>query len=323
MNVLPARCIAVLVLLLHVALGLSCGRKEGAGGRRLVVGFCQVGSESAWRSANTASIREEAARRGIDLRFADAQQKQENQIRALRAFLAQKVDVIAFAPVVETGFEPVLREIREAGIPVILSDRTVRVTDENLFACFLGADFVEEGRRAARFLIEASKGTARIVELEGTPGSAPAIDRKRGFAEEIAGHDGLRIIKSQSGDFNKAKGREVMEAILRSPEGRNLTAVYAHNDDMALGAIQALEAAGMNPGKDVLIVSIDGVRAAFDAIVAGRLNCTVECNPLLGPRIFDLAEALAAGRTVSKRVVVEEGVFTAAEAATALPGRKY
>lgn len=290
---------------------------------KLVVGFSQIGAESAWRTANTESIKGEAARRGIELRFADAQQKQENQIKALRAFIAQKVDAIAFSPVVETGWEPVLREIKQAGIPVFLSDRAVDVTDPSLFVTFIGSDFVEEGRRAARWLAEATGGQAVIAELQGTPGSAPAIDRKKGFEEVLAQYPGMKIVKSQSGDFTRAKGKEVMEAFLKSPEGATLTALYAHNDDMALGAIQAIEEAGRKPGRDIRIVSIDGVRAAFEAMIAGKLNCTVECNPLIGPLLFDAIEAHRAGRPVAKRIVVEDQVFEQSRAAEVLPTRKY
>lgn len=292
-------------------------------GQRLVLGFAQIGAESAWRTANTESIKSEAAKRGIELRFSDAQQKQENQIRALRAFVAQGVDVIAFAPVVETGFEPVLREIKQAGIPVILTDRTVDVSDPTLFVTFIGADFVEEGRKAARWLAKATNGQARIAELQGTPGAAPAIDRKKGFEEVLREHPGMKIIKSQSAEFTRAKGKEVMEALLKSAEGKQITAVYAHNDDMALGAIQALDEAGRNPGKDVLVVSIDGVRGAFEAMVAGKLNCTVECNPLIGPLLFDTAEAVKAGKTVPRRIDTPGAVFEQRQAAEALKTRKY
>jgi simple sugar transport system substrate-binding protein len=306
-------------------LATGCGQKQTAssGEETLTVGFSQIGAESAWRTANTDSIKAEAAKRGINLQFADAQQKQENQIKALRSFIAQGVDVIAFSPVVETGWEPVLKEIKQAGIPVVLSDRAVKVSEEGLYVTFIGSDFVEEGRRAARWLAEKTGGKAVIAELVGTPGSAPAIDRKKGFEEIIANHEGMRIIKSQSGDFTRAKGKEVMETFLKSPEGRQITALYAHNDDMALGAIQAIEEAGLKPGTDILIVSIDGVRAAFEAMVAGKLNCTVECNPLIGPQLFDLIEKVARGEPVPARVAVEEGVFDQSQAAAALPTRQY
>ncbi|MCL4222249.1 MAG: ABC transporter substrate-binding protein [Phycisphaerales bacterium] len=287
----------------------------------LKVGFSQIGAESDWRKANSESIRSEAAARGVNLVFSDAQQKQENQIKALRTFIVQDVDVIVFAPVVKTGWEPVLREIRDAGIPVILTDR--RVENEDLYTTFIGADFVEEGRRAARFLADATSGNAVIAELEGTPGADPAIDRKKGFAEVLAQHPGMKIIKSQSGEFTRAKGREVMETFLKSPEGPSITALYAHNDDMALGAIQAIEEAGRRPGEDIIIVSVDGVRAAFEAMVEGKLNCTVECNPLLGPILFDTIEKIVAGQQVPKWIATEEGVFTRQTAAEDIKTRKY
>ena len=325
-------------LLLCIALGgamAGCGDKAessssstsqpsgGGGGKKAVVGFSQIGAESAWRIANTESIKSEAAKRGIDLKFADAQQKQENQIRALRSFVSQKVDVIAFSPVVTTGWEPVLREIKDAGIPVILTDRAVEVSDDSLYTTFIGADFIEEGRRAGKWLAEATGGKAVIAELQGTPGSAPAIDRKKGFDEIIAQHPDMKVIKSQTGEFTRAKGREVMEAFLKSAEGSQINALFAHNDDMALGAIQAIEAAGRKPGVDIKIVSIDAIKDAFVAMSDGKLNCTVECNPLLGPQLFDLVEKLRSGQTLPKRVVVEEGVFPQDKAKELLPTRTY
>lgn len=291
--------------------------------QKIMVGFSQIGAESAWRTANTDSIKSEAAKRGIDLKFADAQGKQENQIKAIRSFIAQQVDVIAFSPVVETGWEAVLKEAKEAGIPVILSDRAVKVSDPDLYVTFIGSDFVEEGRRAGKWAVEATGGKAVIAELQGTPGAAPAIDRKKGFEEVIASHPDMKIIKTQTGNFERAKGREVMEAFLKSPEGKQINLLYAHNDDMALGAIQAIEAAGLKPGVDIKIVSIDGVRDAFVAMTEGKLNCTVECNPLIGPQLFDLVEKVVEGKEVPKRVQVEEGVFTQEQAKEALPNRKY
>jgi simple sugar transport system substrate-binding protein len=290
---------------------------------KLVVGFSQIGAESAWRTANTDSIKAEAVKAGVELKFADAQQKQENQIKALRSFIAQEVDVIAFSPVVETGWEPVLREIKRAGIPVVLTDRAVKVSDSSLYVTFIGSDFVEEGRRAGKWLAEKTGGKAVIAELVGTPGSAPAIDRKKGFEEAIAAHPEMKIIKSQSGDFTRAKGKEVMETFLKSPEGKSITVLYAHNDDMALGAIQAIEEAGLKPGTDIVIVSIDGVKGAFEAMVAGKLNCTVECNPMIGAQLFDIVKKVAAKQPVPKRIAVEEGIFDQSTAAAALPTRQY
>lgn len=295
---------------------------SAAAAKPSTVGFSQIGAESAWRTAETESIRGEAARRGVTLRFHDAQQKQENQIRALRAFIAQKVDAIILAPVVASGWEPVLKEARAARIPVVLVDRGVDVADESLFATLIASDFVEEGRMAARWLAEKLGGKGNIVELQGTPGAAPAIDRKRGFQEIIATHPELRIIRSQSGDFTRAKGKEVMEAFLKT-DAQKINAVYAHNDDMALGAIQAIEQAGLKPGTDILIVSIDGVRGAFEAMIAGKLNATVECNPLLGPAAFDAVEKLLAGQPVPKKIIVQDQLFEQSAAKELIETRKY
>jgi simple sugar transport system substrate-binding protein len=233
------------------------------------------------------------------------------------------VDVILLAPIVETGFEPVLKEAKAAGIPVILSDRRVATDDDSLYVTFIGSDFIEEGRRAGEWLAKKMDGNAVIAELQGTPGSAPANDRKKGFEEVLAKNPDMKIVLSQTGDFTRAKGKEVMEAFLKSPEGAKVNALYAHNDDMALGAIQAIEEAGKKPGTDIVIVSIDGVKGAFEAMVAGKLNCTVECNPLIGPQIFDAVEKVVKGETLPKRTKVEEGVFDQSQAAAELPNRKY
>lgn len=290
--------------------------------KKLVVGFSQIGAESGWRTAETESIRSEAAKRGVDLRFSDAQQKQENQIKALRTFVAQRVNAIILAPVVETGWEPVLREVKRAKIPVILVDRGIKVSDESLYTTLIASDFVEEGRLAGDWLVKKLDGKGNIAELQGTPGAAPAIDRKKGFEQAISKHPGLKIIKSQSGDFTRAKGKEVMEAFLKA-EGKNIQAVYAHNDDMALGAIQAIEEAGFKPGSDIIVVSIDGVKGAFEAMVAGKLNCTVECNPLLGPPAFDAVEAALGGKKLPKKTVVKDQVFDQSVAKDVIGQRKY
>jgi simple sugar transport system substrate-binding protein len=282
------------------------------------MGFSQIGSESDWRAANTVSIKSEAEKRGVDLRFADAQQKQENQIKALRSFIAQKVDIIAFSPVVETGWEPVLKEVQKAGIPVILTDRNVDVTDRSLYVTFIGSDFVEEGRRAARWFIENTTGDVKVFELRGTPGASCAIDRKNGFEEAIKDTPRIQIIHSQDGNFERGRGKEVTEAFLKTPKGKEFNALYAHNDDMALGAIQAMKEAGLKPGTDIKIVSIDAVKAAFEAMIAGELNCTVECNPLIGPQLFDLVEAL-----IKKRIVIQEDVYDAAVAKDVIKTRQY
>ena len=305
----------------------GCQKKEaaGSGPHEIVLGFSQIGAESEWRTANTNSIRSAAGEAGIRLKFSDAQQKQENQIKALRSFIAQRVDVIAFSPVVETGWETVLREAKAAAIPVIVTDRAVDVQDESLYVTLLGSDFVEEGRKAGRWLLENTKdrkGDLNIVELQGTVGSAPANDRKRGFLEIIAADPRYRIIRSQTGDFTRARGKEVMEAFLKA-EGKRINVLYAHNDDMAIGAIQAIEEAGLEPGQDILIISVDGVKGAFEAMMAGKLNVTVECNPLLGPQLVAAVKDVVAGKPLPRRIVTEESIFPMEMAHEVFPTRKY
>jgi len=311
----------VIAALIAAGLPLPAAFAQG----KIVLGFAQVGAESEWRTANTESIKSSAKDAGIELKFSDAQQKQENQIKAIRAFIAQKVDVIAFSPVVASGWGTVLREAKAAKIPVILSDRAVDEKDDSLWVSFMGSDFVEEGRRAGRWLVEKMKGTTtpvNIVELQGTVGSAPAIDRKKGFEEIIKADPKFKIIRSQTGDFTRAKGKEVMEAFLKA-EGKKINVLYAHNDDMAIGAIQAIEEAGMKPAKDIIIISVDAVKGAFEAMIAGKLNVSVECSPLLGPQLMQAVKDLKAGKTLPKRIVTQEGVFPMEVAAKEFPNRKY
>jgi len=293
--------------------------------KKIVLGFSQIGAESEWRTANTESIKQAAKDAGIELKFSDAQQKQENQIKAIRSFIAQKVDVIGLSPVVETGWDTVLQEAKAAHIPVILTDRAVDSKDKSLYVTFMGSDFVEEGRKAGRWLVEKekdNKGEVNIVELQGTVGSAPAIDRKKGFEEVISKDSRMKIIRSQTGDFTRAKGKEVMEAFLKA-EGKNINVLYAHNDDMAIGAIQAIEEAGLKPGKDITIISIDGVKGAFEAMMAGKLNVTVECSPLLGPQLMAAVKDVVAGKPVPPRILTKEGIFPQEVAAAEFPKRKY
>src|SRR5215211_3019581 len=283
----------------------------------LIVGYAQLGAESEWRVANTVSIKETAEQLGVELRFLDAQQKQENQIEAVRKLIIQRVDVIAISPIVETGWEDVFLEAKAAGIPIILVDRRAAVSEE-LYVAYLGSDFLEEGRRAARIMAELVNGKAIIVELAGTIGSAPANDRYTGFREVLADYPDMQIIDSQSGDFTRARGKEVMTAFMQK-YGTQITAVFAHNDDMALGAIQAIEEYGLNPGKDVKIVSVDAARGAFEAMIDGKLNATVECNPLLGPQFFELALKVMNGQPIPKWVPSIESVFFPEDALEVLP----
>ena len=289
----------------------------------LTLGFAQVGAESEWRTANTVSIKDAAKAAGITLKFSDAQQKQENQIKAIRSYIAQKVDIIAFAPVVTTGWDTVLMEAKKAKIPVILTDRSIETKYPSLYVTMIGSDFTEEGQKAAKWLLDNYKtpGDVNIVELQGTVGSAPAIERKKGFEEGIKADTRFKITRSQTGDFTRAKGKEVMEAFLKTD--KNIQVLFAHNDDMAIGAIQAIEAAGMKPGKDIIIVSIDAVKGAFEAMMAGKLNVTVECNPQLGPQLMAVAKEVKAGKEQPKWVKTKEGVFPMETAAKEFPNRKY
>ena len=288
----------------------------------LVVGFAQIGAESGWRDGETNSIKDTAEKLGVTLKFSDAQQKQENQIKAVRSFIAQKVDVIGIPPVVTTGFETVFKEAKDAGIPVIFIDRKADVP-EDYYATFIGSDFVLEGANAAIEMAKLMGEKGNIIELEGTVGAGPAIDRKKGFDDEMAAnHKDIVILESQSGDFSLAKGKEVAQALIKK-YGDKINGVYAHNDQMALGAIQALEEAGMKPGTEVFIVSVDGEKAAFQAMVDGKLNVTVECSPLLGPQFFEAALTLANGGTVDKWIKSNEGIYPPGHRAADLPSRVY
>jgi ABC-type sugar transport system substrate-binding protein len=287
----------------------------------LIVGYAQLGAESEWRSANTVSVKTAAEQLGVELRFSDAQQKQENQIQAIRSFIAQKVDVIGVAPLVETGWDEVFREAKDAAIPIVLVDRRA-VVPSDLYVTLMGSDFLEEGRNAARIMASLTNGQANIVELQGTTGSAPANDRYKGFREILKDYPDMKIIDSQDGDFTVARGREVMRAFLKT-HGNDITALFAHNDDMALGAIQAIEEYGLRPGVDIKIVSVDAARGAFEAMIAGKLNATVECNPLLGPEFLEVALKVVNGEPVPKWMPSKEGIFFPDNAKDILPTRKY
>ncbi|MEO3745518.1 ABC transporter substrate-binding protein [Plantactinospora sp. B5E13] len=319
--------VAVLGGVLVAATLSACGGGNGSGGAddgRITMGFSQVGAESGWRTANTDSVRKAAEEAGIELKFSDAQQKQENQIKAIRSFVQQKVDVIAFSPVVESGWDTVLKEAKDAGIPVILTDRAIDSPDKSLYKTFLGSDFVEEGKKAGQWLVEAYQGKSEqvnIVELQGSTGSAPANDRRDGFAEVIKADPKFKVIASQTGEFTRAKGKEVMDAFLKAHT--DIDVLYAHNDDMGLGAIEAIEAAGKKPGVDITIITVDAVRDGMQALADGKINFIVECSPLLGPQLMDLAKKVVAGETVPDRVVTEETTFTQEQAKAVLPQRQY
>lgn len=296
--------------------------------KMITIGFSQIGAESDWRKANTASMKSALSEEnGFELIFADAQQKQENQIKSVRDFIAQDVDVIAIAPVTETGWDTILGEARDAGIHVIIVDRMIKVSDPSLYTCWVGSDFQKEGEDAAEWLIDFVKkkgktGTQNIVVLQGTIGSSAEIGRTKGFNETIKKYSNFKILEEQSGEFTQAKGKEVMESWLK--QYKDIDVVIAQNDNMAFGAIAALKEAGKNPGKDVIIVSFDAVKAAFISMIAGDMNVSVECNPLHGPRVAKLAKKLINNEKVEKiQNVVDERVYPAETAATELPNRQY
>jgi len=323
------RLTTALALGLAVSTLAACGSGGDSGGSKkdngkITLGFAQVGAESGWRTANTKSIQDSATAAGITLKFSDGQQKQENQIKAIRSYIAQKVDVIAFSPVVESGWDAVLKEAKAAKIPVILTDRAVDSKDTTLYKTFIGSDFVLEGKKAGQWLVKEYQGKTdpvNIVELQGTTGSAPANDRKKGFGDVIAADPKFKIIASQTGDFTRAKGKEVMEAFLKA--NKNINVLYAHNDDMGLGALEAIQAAGLKPGVDIKIVTVDAVHDGMQALADGKINHIVECSPLLGPQLMDLVKKVHAGQEVQPRILTDESEFTPEQAKAVLPDRKY
>ena len=321
---------------------VGCGggdqaKKDGSGAKgdkQITMGFSQIGAESEWRTANTESIKQAAKDAGVNLQFSDAQQKQENQIKAIRSFIAQGVDIIAFVPIVETGWDTVLKEAKDAKIPVIVVDRAVKVSDDSLYVAKIGTDSVAEGKKVFQWIDEymtknnkapRSGDKFNIVELEGTVGSSVAIRRQEGFKDAMAASQNAgkyNLLASQTGEFTRQKGQEVMESFLKSDRDK-IDVLFAQNDDMALGAIQAIEAAGLKPGKDITVISIDGVKGIFQAMIEGKSNCTVECNPLQGPLLMETAKKILNGEKVEKLVYVDEGIFPADVAEKTLPERKY
>jgi ABC-type sugar transport system substrate-binding protein len=316
--------VLIVVSMLALAIGASAQAKK------IVVGFSQIGSESEWRNANTISMQNTFNEDpDVTLIYSDAQQKQENQIKAIRSFIARKVDVILFTALVETGYGPVLAEAQKAKIPVIMIDRDVAKEDQKYRLTIMGSDFTKEGEKAAEWLgvylkkqgIDDGKKPINIVQLEGTTGSAPAIDRATGFANGMKAHPNWKITRTQTGNFTVDGGKSVMEAFLKSD--KTIQVLYAHNDGMALGAIQAIKEAGLKPGKDIIIVGVDAVKGAFNAMVAGEMNASIECSPLLGPQALQAVKDYMAGKKLPARIWTIEGVFDQSNAAAALPTRQY
>ncbi|WP_029069507.1 ABC transporter substrate-binding protein [Jonesia quinghaiensis] len=282
------------------------------------VGFSQLGAESGWRTANTesvkASLTEDA---GFDLTFVDAQQKQENQIKALRDFIDQDVDVIAFSPVIETGWDEVLQDIKDSGIPVVLVDRTVTTTVEDPYVTWIGADFRLEGEMAGEWVAE-NHPDAKIFQLQGTLGSGAQVDREEGF-EAAVGADA--IIGEATGNFTRAEGKVAVEAALQAYPDMDM--IFAHNDDMGLGAVEAIEAAGLTPGEDIKIVTVDAVRDGLQALKDGKFNYVVECNPVFGDQLAELIKQVVAEEDVPLETVVVDKTFDQSITQEELDARLY
>lgn len=294
--------------------------------KTIVLGFSQLGSESTWRAANTNSIKAAALEAGITLIMKNAQQSQQNQVEAIRSFIDSKVDIIAIAPVVQTGWDDILEEVNQAGIPVIILDRAVNVKDHSLYVTCIGSDFFDEGVKAAKYMLDKMRrhsGRIKIAELQGTIGSTPSIDRGRGFRQTIKGLNAFEITLTQPADFTMAGGYKVMREFLSLPDHEWPHVLFSHNDDMAIGAVKAIEEAGLKPGTDIIIISVDGTRRAFEQMIAGNINAVVECNPLLGPLLMQATQEIMSGRTLPKRMVPPEDIFPQELAAMEVGNRTY
>jgi galactofuranose transport system substrate-binding protein len=301
-------------------------KQEETADKGLILGFSQIGAESAWRKCNTQSIKEAAANAGVQLLFENAEEKQENQIKAIRSFIAYQVDVIAFVPIVTDGWDNILIEARNAGIPVLVTDRKITTDDESLYAGFIGTDSEQEGREAGNFLLKkfrdrSAEDPVRIIEISGTEGSSVAVGRADGIREIIGDNPRFQIIYSISGDFLRSKGYEIMRDILE--QFSDIDVLYSHNDGMTLGAIDAMKEVGIRPGKDIVIITIDARQAAIDALRNGEVNCVIECNPKTGPAILSLSHQLARGETIPRLQHVYEEVFTEYDDLTSIGPRGY
>ena len=318
------RYLAVILTLIVIA---GCGKEaEETPDTGLLLGFSQIGSESAWRIGNTRDIENSAADYGISLMLENANQSQENQIAAIRRFIAYKVDVIAFSPIVEDGWDNVLMEAKEAGIPVILVDRDIETSMDDLTTCLIGADFYNEGVMAAEYLIrkadELGLEHVNIVEIPVTENSTPMRQRQAGFADTIADDERMCILESIDGDFLKSRGAECMRYLLET-YGDDIDVVFSHNDEMTLGALPEIEKTDLVPGEDIIIISIDGGQDAIDALKAGRLNCVVECTPNLGNELMETALSLKNGEEVEPVIHPSERIFSDEQDVSAIGPRGY
>jgi simple sugar transport system substrate-binding protein len=347
MNLLKRIFLAGLVLVIGAGFAFGNAQQQGGGSggvttgmdRKIVMGYSQIGAESEWRTACTNSVKAAADEYNVELIFSDAQQKQENQLQAIRSFIRQKVDVIGFTPVVETGWDAILQEIKDAGIPVICVDRQVTLAagkrQEDYITAFIGSNMESEAIKAVDWIVNYMKTTGNtrkkddgsvtinVAILEGTTGSGAQVGRTAGWNKEIAKYPNYKTILRQTGNFTRAEGQQVMEAWMKSPQANDIDVLFAQNDDMAIGAIDAIKAAGKKPGYDIIIVSIDAVKGAFDAMLRKELNATIECNPLLGPQVMDTAVKILNKQPITWWVESKEGQFDWTNAEAAYPSRQY
>ena len=304
-----------LALVLLLSLSGCAGKQEQAGNNAsIVVGFSQLGAESSWRIANTASMEQAAKEAGYSLMMENANQKQEKQIDAIRSFIAYRVDVIVFSPIVETGWDNVLTEAKQAGIPVILMDRMIETQDDSLYTAYIGADFYAEGRRAGEYLVRKADAVGaeklRIAEICGTTDSTPMRDRQRGFMDVIRQDERFTVIDSVDGDFLRSKGEECMKELLNKYGADGIDVIYSHNDSMTLGVLDVLEGMNDPAAKDMILITVDGEKEAVDALKAGRINCVVQCTPDRGTAVMKLVEDLKEGKELPKVNHPDEGAFS-------------
>ena len=308
--------IAPILALLVLFLLTGCAGKQETGGESasVVVGFSQLGAESSWRIANTVSMEQAAKDAGYGLMMENANQKQEKQIDAIRSFIAYRVDVIVFSPIVQTDWDNVLMEAKQANIPVIIMDRMIDTQDDTLYKAYVGADFYAEGVRAGEYLVRKADALGadhlRIVEICGTTGSTPMQDRQRGFMDVIGKDDRFTVVESVDGDFLQSKGEECMRELLQKYGTDGIDVVYSHNDAMTLGALNVLEKENAAASKNMIIITVDGEKEAVDALKAGRINCVVQCTPHLGPSVMKLVRDVTAGKEIPKVYHPDEGVFS-------------